>query len=68
MTTTRSFTPHILAAFFAIILLAIVAASAWSHEQASQAARADATDTTDTYVPTDDEAPVIDAVIEKADS
>jgi hypothetical protein len=63
MTTSRSFTPYILAAFFAVILLALVAASAWSHEHAIEAAQADATDT---YVSVDDEAPVTDAVIEKA--
>ena len=68
MPTSRSFTPYILAAFFAIVLLALVAASAWSHEQATVAAQADATDTTDTYVPADDEPPVTDAVIEKANS
>lgn len=63
MTHSRSFTPHILAAFFAAVLLALVAASAWSHEQAERFAQvnADATD-----VSADEEAPITDAVIEAA--
>lgn len=61
MTHSRSFTPHILAAFFVAVLLALVAASAWSHEQANRAAQAAASEID---VPTDEEAPVTDAVIE----
>ena len=61
MFASRSFTPYVLAAFFALILLALIAASAWSHEQIRQAAQ---TDAADTYVPADDNAPVTDAVIE----
>jgi hypothetical protein len=61
MTHSRSFTPHILAAFFVAVLLALVAASASSHEQANRAAQA-AADATD--VPADEEAPVTDAIIE----
>jgi len=68
MTRTRNFTPYVLAAFFATILLVLIGAQAWSHEQATQAAQADAADTTDTYVPADDEAPVTDAVIETTTS
>ena len=62
MTTSRNLTPYILAVFFSVILLVLVAASAWSHEQKSQAAEATAADT---YVPTDENAPVTDTVIEK---
>ncbi|MCR6661232.1 MAG: hypothetical protein NVV72_18620 [Asticcacaulis sp.] len=61
MTRSANFTPYILAAFFAAVLLALVAASAWSHEQADRFAQANA-DATD--VPSDEEAPVTDAVIE----
>ena len=61
MTHSRSFTPHILAAFFVAVLLALVTASAWSHEQADRAAQAAASKID---VPTDEEAPVTDAVIE----
>ncbi len=61
MTRSRNFTPYVLAAFFATILLLLIGAQAWSHEQANLSAQADAADS---YVPTDEEAPVTDAVIE----
>lgn len=63
MTASRNLTPYILAGFFTAILLALVAASAWSHEQANQAAQAYAADA---YAPADDDMPVTDAVIEKS--
>ena len=63
MTHSRSFTPHILAAFFVAVLLALVAASAWSHEQANRAAQAAASEID---MPADEEAPVTDAIIEAA--
>lgn len=61
MTHSRSFTPHILAAFFAAILVALITASAWSHEQANRAAQAVASEIDG---PAEEEAPVTDAVIE----
>ena len=61
MIRSDSFTPHILAAFFAAVLLALAAASAWSHEQANRAAQAN---TSEIDAPAEEEAPVTDAVIE----
>lgn len=61
MTHSRGFTPYVLAAFFAAVLLALIAASAWSHEQANRAAQAVASEID---VPAEEEAPVTDAVVE----
>ncbi len=57
-----SSTPYALMAFFAVILLALIAATALVQIKATEAAQAEAADT---YVPVDDDAPVTDAVVEK---
>ncbi len=61
MTHSRSFTPQILSAFFAAVMLTLIAANAWSHEQANRAAQANASEID---LPAEEKAPVTDAVIE----
>jgi hypothetical protein len=56
-------TPYILAAFFALVIIALVGAKAFSQEQAVHAAQAAAADA---YVPDDENGPVTDAVPEKS--
>jgi hypothetical protein len=63
MAPSRSLTPLILSGFFAVIILTLIAASAWSHEKATQAVTDNNTDTY--YAPADENLPVTDAVIEK---
>ena len=62
MTQARNLTPFFLAIFFAVMALALAGAHAWSHEQAAQAAQ---TAAADMDISADDQAPVIDAVVEK---
>jgi len=64
MAISRSLTPLILSGFFAVILLILIAASAWSHEKATRAVTDDNVDTY--YAPADENLPVTDAVVEKA--
>lgn len=63
MLSSRSLTPLVLTGFFALVLLAILSATAWSHAKAEEAAKADAVEVN--YVPEEDKLPVTDAVPEK---
>jgi Na+/H+ antiporter NhaC len=58
---TRSSTPYALMAFFAIIILAILAATAMVQMKAADALQSEAADR---YVPVDEDVPVTDAVVE----
>ena len=53
-------TPSFLAVFFVVILVALIAATAWSHEQESLKADTNAAEAD--YVPADENMPVTDAV------
>ncbi|HTN40165.1 MAG TPA: hypothetical protein VLZ84_03375 [Asticcacaulis sp.] len=60
MTAYSRLTPYCLAVFFAVILVTLIAATAWSHEQASHEAATNAAEAA--YVPADENMPVTDAV------
>jgi len=63
MATSRTLTPLILCSFFCLIILSLIAASAWSRAQATESQKADAIE--EKYFSEEDKLPVIDAVIEK---
>ena len=57
-----SSTPYALMAFFAVIIMALFAATALVKIKATEAAQAEASDT---YMPVDEDVPVTDAVVDK---
>jgi len=60
MISSSRTTPYFLAVFFVVILLALIAATAWSQEQESLKADTNAAEAA--YVPADENMPVTDAV------
>lgn len=62
MFSARNMTPLILSGLFALIILVILSAAAWSRAKAVEAAKAATVDIN--YQAEDDKLPVVDAVVE----